>query len=65
MRWHEKYTMQRDAFRYNWDNKYQIEVVQLSVGYVKNLSDPKLQKFWTIATTAGISLVLLMKNATG
>ena len=27
MRWREKYTIQRDAFRYIWDNKYQIEVV--------------------------------------
>ena len=45
-------------------NKCQIEVVQLSVGFVENLLDPKIQKFWTIATTARISLVLHMKSAT-
>ena len=65
MRWRENYTMQRDNSQYIWDNKCQNEVVQLSVGFVKNLLDPKIQKFWTIATTTGISLVLHMKSATG
>ena len=39
-----KYTMQRDDFQYTWDNKYQIEVVQLSVGFVKSLLEPKIKK---------------------
>ena len=56
--------MQRDPFRYIWDNKYQIEVVQLSVGFVKSLLEPKI-KSRSIATIAGFSLVLHMKYATG
>ena len=56
--------MQRDNFQYIKDNKFRIEVLQLSVGFVKNLLDPKIQLFRTIATTAGISVVLHMKGAT-
>ena len=51
----------KDDFQYNWGNKYQIEVVQSSVGFVKNLLDPKIQNNWTIATSAGTSLVLQIK----
>ena len=57
--------MQRDDFQYIWGNKYQVEVVQLSVGFVKNLLDPRIQKRWTIATIAGMSLVLNLKSETG
>ena len=39
--------------------------ITICVGFVKNLSDPKIRKCWTIATTAEISLVLHMKSATG
>ena len=39
MRRRERYYMQRDNFQYTWDNKCQIEVVKLSVGFVKSLLD--------------------------
>ena len=41
MRWREKYTIQRNNFQYIRDNKCQIKVVQMSVGFVKNFFGPE------------------------
>ena len=39
MRWRKEYTVQRDNFQCTWWNIYLIEVVQMSVSFVKNLLD--------------------------
>ena len=45
--------MQKDDFQYIWDNKCQIEVVQLSVGFVKNLWTQRYKTFGPLPPPRG------------